>query len=135
MATTTDALSWLLPTMTVVATLAVILAIVIGWRSWTALQRVRLTRNVALQLIDTHAERLQESFDLTSTYTASIADGGEELAEHVAELRADVDHLRWMVSQVPDGKQRLQRELLDTVLPTRDEKPTDRDTDRDRANA
>ncbi|MCW2927170.1 MAG: hypothetical protein JWM86_1138 [Thermoleophilia bacterium] len=107
---------------------AVVACAVVGWLAhgaWAAWKRVELTSSVANDLLATHGERLDASAARASEQVGVLADGGEVLAEELAELRRDVGHLRWMLRQIPETRERLQRHLIDLVLPTRDRKARD----------
>ena len=84
-------------------------------RDW---DRLQLTQRAAVALLDVHRDRLDAAAARASALTGELADDGEELAAAIAELRADADHLGWMLSRIPDERERLRRELLDLVLPT-----------------
>lgn len=101
-----------------VGTIALAVAGIGGWRIWRTYRRVRQTRTAAVALIDVHRARLDAAIDLAGRGAGGLADGGEQLASSIADLRSDVDHLRWMLTRVPDARARLRREILDTVLPT-----------------
>ena len=98
--------------------LAIAVIAITGWQAWRRWQRVSLTQQAAVALVDVHRERLEAAIDLANERIGVNADGGEALAESLAELRADAAHLRWMLGRVPEERERLQRELLDLVLPT-----------------
>lgn len=112
-----------------VALVAFLMALAaVGWLAygaWRAWERVELTSSVASELLATHGERLDASAASASDQMGVLADGGELLASEIAELRRDVGHLRWMLRQVPEAKDRLRRNVLDLLLPTRDAQPTD----------
>lgn len=98
--------------------IAIVVIAISGWQAWQRWRRVRLTQQAAVALLDVHQERLESAIDLANERIGVNADGGDELAESLAELRADARHLRWMLAQVPDASERLQRELFDLLLPT-----------------
>lgn len=97
---------------------AIVVAALFGWQAWQRWQRVSATQDAAVALIDVHQGRLDAAIDLANERVGANADGGEALAELLAELRADAAHLRWMLGRVPEERERLTRELLDLVLPT-----------------
>lgn len=101
---------------------AVALALVVsgwqGWRAWQAWQRTNRTRQAATALLDVHQERLDEAVRRAEAQMGALSQGGEALAESLAGLRADVTQLRWLLGQVPEQRERLRRELIDTLLPT-----------------
>ncbi len=109
------------------AALALAVSSATGWRTWRHWTRVSRTRQAAVALVDVHSDRLDAAIELANERVGTIADDGEQLAEALAELRADVDHLRWMAGRLPEARDDLQRELLDLVLPTqRGERGDDR---------
>ena len=89
-----------------------------GLRAWRRWKQVSRTQEAAVALLDVHRERLDAAIELANERVGGVADGGEELAESLAELRADAKHLGWVVGRIPEERERLQRELLDLVLPT-----------------
>lgn len=95
-----------------------------GWHAWRRWRELRIVHHAAVALVDVHAERLEASVQEASRATGVLAEDGEQVAEALAELRADVAHLRWMASRVGDERELLVRELVDAVLPTR---PSGRD--------
>jgi hypothetical protein len=98
--------------------LAIALVAATGWQVWQRWKRVRLTQEAAVALVDVHRDRLDAAIALANERTGVVADGGEELAASLAEMRADAAHLRWMLGRVPEERDRLRRELADLVLPT-----------------
>ncbi len=108
---------------------AIVVIATAGWHAWRRWRRVRLTQQAAVALLDVHQERLEAAIDLANERIGVNADGGDALAESLAELRADARHLRWMLGKVPDASERLQRELFDLILPT---PPADRADRNDR---
>ncbi len=97
---------------------ALVVVGLLGWLAWRRWTRVSQTQGAAVALIDVHRARLEDAIDLANERVGVNADGGEALAQSLAELRADAAHLGWMLRRVPDERERLQRELLDLVLPT-----------------
>ncbi len=97
---------------------AIVVVAAAAWHAWRRWKIVSATQEAAAALIDVHRERLEAAIDLANERVGTNADGGEALAESLAELRADAKHLGWMLRRVPDERERLQRELLDLVLPT-----------------
>lgn len=98
--------------------LAIVIIAITGRKAWLRWKRVSATQAAAVALIDVHGERLEAAIELANERIGVNADGTEALAESLAELRADAAHLRWMLARVPEERERLQRELLDLVLPT-----------------
>lgn len=98
--------------------LAIVVVALAAWHAWQRWQRVSATQEAAVALLDVHRERLEAAIDLANERVGVNADGGESLAESLAELRADVKHLGWMLGRMPAERERLQRELLHLVLPT-----------------
>lgn len=86
-----------------------------AWRSW---RRARITQQAASALLDAHASRLDETLRAFDERTGALADDGEQLADALAELRADASHLRWVLGSVGEQRDRLGRELYELVLPT-----------------
>lgn len=86
-----------------------------AWRSW---RRARITQQAASALLDAHATRLDDTLRAFDERTGALADDGEQLAEALAELRADASRLRWMLGSVGEERDRLGRELYELVLPT-----------------
>lgn len=87
-------------------------------RSWASWRRARVTQQAATALLDVHLGRLDETLRCLDERTGTLADDGEQLAESLAELRAGAAHLRWMVAEIPEQRDRLARELYELVLPT-----------------
>lgn len=103
------------------AACALVATIVVASTAWTAWQRWRelgVVRRAAAALVDVHAERLEASVQEASRATGKLAEGGEQLADSLAELRADAEHVRWLATRVGDERERLVRELVDAVLPS-----------------
>ncbi len=98
---------------------AIVVVGLTGWQAWRRWKRVSATQEAAVALLDVHRERLEAAIDQANERVGVIADGGEELAESLSELRADALHLRWMLGRVPAERERLRRELVELVLPTR----------------
>lgn len=103
-----------------VATLLVVINLlaVTSMRTWHTWRRARVTQQAATALIDVHMSKLDESLQQLDTHVGAFADDGEQLAEALAELRADVAHLRWMLGRIPAERGKLVRELYELVLPT-----------------
>jgi hypothetical protein len=87
-------------------------------RTWRAWRRTRVTQQAATALIDVHMSQLDTALERLDERMGNAADGGEQLADGLGELRADVAHLRWMLGRIPDARERLARELYELVLPT-----------------
>lgn len=104
-------------TALVVAVIALVVVAWTGCAAWHRWRELRVVRRAAAALVDVHAERLDASVQQASQATGRLADGGDQLAEALAELRADVTHLRWLGSRVGDERERLLRELADALLP------------------
>jgi hypothetical protein len=98
--------------------LAIALLVVAGLRTWRTWRRARVTQEAAAALMDVHMSTLDESIRQLDGHAGAFADDGERLAEALAELRADVAHLRWMLGRIPAERERLVRELYELVLPT-----------------
>ena len=107
------------------AVLAIALVAWFAWRTWQAWKRVHLTQQAAVALLDVHRDRLDEAIARANEQVGVIADDGEDLAEALSELRADAVHLQWMLRRIPESRDRLRRELLDLVLPTKERERTD----------
>lgn len=90
----------------------------LGWRAWRSFTSVRDVNAVAMQLLDVHQQRLDATITEAGRRAGGLADEGEELANLISELRADVTQLRWLLDRIPEERARLRRELLETVLPT-----------------
>lgn len=99
--------------------LAIAIIAIAGWRMWKHWTRVNLTQQASVALLDVHRDRLDATIAQINDRMGTLADDGEDLAESLAELRADARHLRWMLGRVPAEQDRLRRELLELVLPTR----------------
>ena len=99
---------------------AVVIVAWFAWRTWQAWRRVRLTQQAAVALLDVHRDRLDDAIARVNERVGVIAEGGEEFAASLAELRAGAEHLQWVLRQVPESRDELRRELLDLVLPTRE---------------
>jgi hypothetical protein len=97
-----------------------------GWRAWQDWRRLRIVREAATALVDVHVARLEESVAVAGDRLGHVADHGEQLAESIAELRADVTHLRWLLDRIPAERARLRSAIGDLLLPTK-ERPDDRD--------
>lgn len=89
-----------------------------GWRAWRSWRRTRVTQEAAIALMDVHQARLEATLSQLDELVGTCADGGDRLADSLAELRADAQHLRWVLARIPAERERLGRELLDLVLPT-----------------
>lgn len=89
-----------------------------GWAAWRRWRELQVVRRAARALVDVHAERLEASVQQASEATGQLAEGGDQLAEALAQLRGDVEHLRWLAARVGDERERLLRELADIVLPS-----------------
>lgn len=100
------------------AVAAALVASVLAWRAWQQWRRVRVVQRAASALVGMHLDRLDDAIEIAGRRAGTMADGGEELAESLAELRADALHLKWLVSRVPDERDRLRRAIGDLVLPT-----------------
>jgi hypothetical protein len=108
---------WVALGAAVVATAVIAYA---GWRTWRTWKAFRVTQEAASALIDVHYTRLDEAIATAGEHAGQFADRGEELADALAELRADAMHLRWMLARIPEERERLERELLEIILPTRE---------------
>jgi hypothetical protein len=93
---------------------------VTGWRAWRQWRRVRVVQQAAGALVGVHLDRLDEAILLAGERTGTIADGGEQLARSLAQLRADAGHLHWLLVRVPDERDRLRGAIADLLLPTDD---------------
>lgn len=113
-----------------IGVLAGVLVASFGLRAWRSWRRTRVTQQAATALIDLHMAQLDTALGRLDGHMGTLADGGEQLADALGELRADVAHLRWMLEQIPEGRERLARELYELVLPTGDS-ATDRSHDDD----
>ncbi|MCW2924102.1 MAG: hypothetical protein JWM98_1506 [Thermoleophilia bacterium] len=105
----------------IAAAVGLVAAAAVGWWAWQAwcdYRRVQRTREAALALLDVHRDRLDAAMALAGERSGTIADDGEALAASIAELRGDVDGLRWLLERVPEARATLRREVLDTLLPT-----------------
>jgi hypothetical protein len=98
---------------------ALVLVAYAGWRTWQAWTRLSFTREAASALVELHQARLDTSLMTASDHIGTMADGGEQLADALGELRADATHLAWMLKRVPEERARLREELLELVLPSR----------------
>ncbi|MCW2955307.1 MAG: hypothetical protein JWO69_176 [Thermoleophilia bacterium] len=98
-----------------------------GVGAWRAFQRVRLTHDAALALLDVHQAKLDATIAAVSDNTGKLADTGEELGEALAELRRDATHLKWVLGRIPEAQGDLRRELIDLLLPTGARKDDDDD--------
>lgn len=110
----------------VAASLLVVGMAVRAWRAWRA---VRRAQRAAVALLDVHLARFDQAAVTGDLHAGVIADRGELLAGELAQLRADAAHLRWLGSRIRQERARLNRELLDLLLPTSDA------DDRERADA
>ena len=111
----TELAPWIALAAGVVSTIA---SGVFAWRAWRVYTSVEQTRQAAVALVDVHRDRLEDAIVRAGDHAGALADGGEDLAEAIAGLRGDVDHLRWLLTRIPEERARLKRELLDLVLPT-----------------
>jgi Flp pilus assembly protein TadB len=114
-----DALVDASPWIAIVA--GVLAAALVAWsglRTWRSWRRTRVTQQAARALVDLHVSQLDAAIGKLDAHMGALADGGEELADALGELRADVAHLRWLLEQIPEGRERLARELYELVLPT-----------------
>lgn len=98
--------------------LAIAVIGITAWLAWHRWRRVRATHEAAVALLDVHGERLESAIVLANERIGVNADSGDALAQSLAELRADARHLRWMLGRVPEERERLQRELIELLLPT-----------------
>jgi hypothetical protein len=103
------------------ALLSAVAAGIGAWFAWREWRRVSTTHAAAMALLDVHVARLETSIDEASAGADRFAQDGEQLADSLAELRANTSHLRWIIDRVPTERARLLRELGNLVLPTDDE--------------
>jgi hypothetical protein len=100
------------------AAAAITVTAAMGWLTWKRWQRLSLVRRAAQSLIDVHAARLDEAVALASEQVGTLADDGEQLAVSLEQLRADVDHARWLLDRIPTERDRFMHELGELLLPT-----------------
>jgi hypothetical protein len=116
------------------AAVAVVLLAVFGTIAWRAYARFSRTQEAAEALIDVHTARLEATVVTAGSQMARVTDHGAELTESIADLRANGEHLVWMLRKVPEERDRLKRELLEIILPSgaaADDDDDDRDHARD----
>ncbi|MBC7460592.1 MAG: hypothetical protein H7287_04455 [Thermoleophilia bacterium] len=98
---------------------ACIVVAAFGLRAWNQYRSLERTRHAAEALIDVHAQRLETTIVTAGSHVARLGEHAGGLTESIAELRTNGEHLGWMLGRTPEARDRLQRELLDIVLPTR----------------
>jgi len=98
--------------------LALVLLVVFGIRAWRAVASFNQTKRAAQALIDVHTERLEATIVTAGSSVSRVADHSTEVVTAITDLRANAGHLTWMLRRVPEERDRLQRELLEVLLPT-----------------
>lgn len=91
---------------------------IMAFRTWRIWRRVDQTQDAASALIDTHVDKLQQRVEQTTALVHASTAQGAELSDDVAQLSANVRALHWVLTRVGAEKTRLQRTLLDMILPT-----------------
>lgn len=86
-----------------------------AWRQW---RRLRVVQDAAGALIDVHAARVDEAIARVGRHSGTLADRGEGFADLLAQLKADVEQLRWLLARIPEERERLTTAVGDLLLPT-----------------
>ncbi|MCW2972088.1 MAG: hypothetical protein JWN72_361 [Thermoleophilia bacterium] len=115
----------------VAGAVAALLVAVFGLRAWRRYRSLERTQRAAQALIDVHARRFDTTLVTAGSHVARLGEHAGELTESITQLRADGEHLAWMLGTIPEQRDRLRRELLDIVLPTR-RAPADHERERAR---
>lgn len=110
-----DLAPWAAAAALVASTVLVAVAATRAWRAW---RRFSAVSDAARALLDVHRARLDATAESIGRSAGVLAADGEELAELVAALRADLDHLRWLLDRIPSERAQLRQVLLDFLLPT-----------------
>ncbi len=100
------------------ATVTTLVVATTSWMAWRAWRRTSRTQAAAGALLDAHRARIDEALAVTATRTGALAEDSEQLAVSLGQLKADAEHLKWMLGRIPEGRDRLRQEFLDLVLPT-----------------
>lgn len=92
----------------------------LAWRQW---RRVTVVQRAASALVAVHAERVDEAIVLAGRHAGRLADRGEGFADLLAQLKADVEQLRWLLARIPDERDQLRHAIGDVLLPTERPRP------------
>lgn len=94
------------------AVAALLIVVLVGRRTWMQWRRTQATQHAAAALVDMHLARLETTANSVSAHGMQLADRMPDITVLMHALRADVAHLRWLLRQVPEAKERLREALL-----------------------
>ena len=84
-----------------------------GLRGWATYRKAR----VAEALLQVHVDAASARADIAARRTVKLGDRSESLQSSVGEMQTSIKELQYLVALVPQERERMQRRLLDLVLP------------------